>query len=100
MIFLPILSFLALFPTTSANVEKTIFITPEAQALPPDASIDKLLLLSLTETIPTIRTRLNASFPADDNVKGTESWFLLDGLLPTTRYEVRVCWLATVRSHT
>lgn len=31
--------------------------------------------------------------------KGTESWFLLEGLVPGQRYEVRVCWVATVCSN-
>lgn len=30
-------------------------------------------------------------------VAGTDSWFLLANLVPGRRYEVRVCWLATVR---
>lgn len=81
----------------SANVEKVIFVAPEAQSLPQDASIDNLLLSSLSETTPSIRTYLNASFPTEDAPKGTETWMLLEELVPGRRYEVRICWLATVR---
>lgn len=81
----------------SANTEKTIFMAPDAEPPPTDASISNLLLTSLSERYPSVRTHLNASFPTTESPKGTESWFLLEGLRPQTRYEVRICWLATVR---
>ena len=80
----------------SANVEKVIFVAPPAEPFPADASIDNLLLATLTECEPSIRTHLNASFPAEDAPKGNETWMLLEGLTPGRRYEVRICWLATV----
>jgi hypothetical protein len=82
----------------SANVEKTIFLGPPAVTVPdqhPD--LDDLYLIPLSPLHSTVRTRLNASFPTTDSPKGVETWFLLDGLTPGARYEVRVCWLATVR---
>lgn len=78
-----------------ANVEKVIFVAPEAQEFPSDASLDNLLLKRLTLAKPSIRTHLNASFPTDDHTKGTETWMLLEDLTPGQRYEVRICWLAT-----
>lgn len=90
-----ILSFL--WCHASGNVEKVIFIAPAAQALPNDASIDNLLLTSLSETETSVRTYVNASFPTEDAPKGTETWMLLEGLTAGRRYEVRICWLATVR---
>lgn len=78
-----------------ANVEKVIFVAPEAQDFPSDASLDNLLLKRLTLAQPSIRTHLNASFPTDDHTKGTETWMLLEDLTPGQRYEVRICWLAT-----
>lgn len=80
----------------SANVEKVIFVAPSAEPFPTDASIDNLLLLTLSEDSNSIRTYLNATFPTEDAPKGTETWMLLEGLIPGRRYEVRVCWLATV----
>ena len=78
-----------------ANVEKVIFVAPEAQDFPSDASLDNLLLERLTLTKLSVRTHLNASFPTDEQIKGTESWMLLENLTPRQRYEVRICWLAT-----
>jgi hypothetical protein len=79
-----------------ANVEKTVFVTPPAEPSPEDASIDNLLLTRLSELHPSARTFINASFPTTDSPRGTETWILLEGLNPQSRYEVRVCWLATV----
>lgn len=81
-----------------ANVEKTIFVTPGAASPPPDASIDNLLLTRLSEQHPSVRTSLNASFPTPESPKGSETWMLLENLPPHNRYEVRICWLATVRA--
>ncbi|OAL31740.1 hypothetical protein AYO20_08133 [Fonsecaea nubica] len=78
-----------------ANVEKVIFLAPAAGNLPQDASIDNLLLTRLSEQYPSVRTHINASFPSTDFPKGIESWFLLEGLRPGRRYELRICWLAT-----
>jgi hypothetical protein len=86
------------FIHVAANVEKVIFVAPGAQPKPEDASIDNLLLIPLSESHPSVRTYINASFPTTTSSKGTESWFLLDGLIPHRRYEVRICWLATVSS--
>jgi hypothetical protein len=95
-ILLSLLLICACLTHVRANVEKIIFVAPEAQALPSDASIDNLLLTRLSEDFPTARTYINASFPTETASKGTESWFLLEGLRPRSRYELRVCWLATV----
>ena len=80
---------------TLANVEKTIFIAPPVLALPDDSSIDNLYLIPLSHASPSVRTKFNAAFPNDKYPKGTETWMLLDGLQPGSRYEVRICWLAT-----
>ena len=77
-----------------ANVEKTIFIAPLRQ-LVPDASIDNLLLIPLNPQHTTARTWLNATFPTPETPRGTDSWMLLEGLVPDSRYELRICWLAT-----
>lgn len=82
-----------------ANVEKTIFLAPSPSPLPSDTGLDDLGLERLSPLIPVIRTYLNASFPTDDAPLGTESWYFLDNLTPGQRYEVRICYLATVRKH-
>lgn len=107
---LPAALLLLLLPLTHANVEKTIFLAPSApdsysSSSPAkiDPSLDDLGLETLSPGVPLLRTRLNASFPAGSvsegrtgDVDGEESWFLLEELAPGVRYEVRVCWLATV----
>lgn len=79
-----------------ANVEKTIFLAPQASTIPSEESdLDDLGLERLSPDAPVVRTQLNASFPTNDAPSGTESWFFLENLNPGQRYEVRVCWLAT-----
>ncbi len=83
--------------TVSANVEKIIFLGPQAITVPTQhPNLDDLLLIPLSPVHPTARTLLNASFPTQNATKGTETWMLLDGLTTGARYEVRICWLATV----
>jgi hypothetical protein len=93
-----LLSLLAvLLSFVSANVEKTIFLGPPAIAVPKQhPNLDDLCLIPLSPLHSTFRTRLNASFPTTDTPKGEETWILVDGLTPGARYEVRICWLATV----
>lgn len=81
----------------NANVEKTIFLAPVASKVPsrgPD--LDDLGVERLSPENAVVRTRLNASFPTTSAPEGTDSWFFLENLTPGQRYEVRVCWLATV----
>lgn len=84
---------------TQANVEKTIFLAPAPATVPSDEpDLDDLGLERLSPQRPVVRTHLNASFPTTAAPDGTDSWFFLENLNPGQRYEVRVCWLATVRS--
>lgn len=81
----------------SANAEKVVFLAPEIiHSLDQRPTLDELNLAVLTPSNWTIRTHLIASFPTSERVLGTEAWFLLDGLSPHRRYEVRLCWSATV----
>lgn len=83
----------------AGNVEKTIFVAPLPWAIPAEsAAIDDLGLDRLSPADFMLRTRLNASFPTDEEPYGTESWFYLEDLMPGQRYEVRICWMATVLS--
>lgn len=91
---------LTLTSLASGNVEKTIFIAPPRIKIPAEqpAGVDDLGLprLSPAPEDAAIRTRLNSSFPTSDAPGGAESWFYLERLVPGVRYEVRICWLATV----
>ena len=80
-----------------ANVEKTIFLGPEAIHIPnAHPNLADLHLDILTPVHWSIRRQLIASFPNSTNPKGIETWMLLDGLEQDRRYEVRTCWVATV----
>jgi len=80
-----------------ANVEKTIFVAPPTVNIPQQhPTIEDLHLDVLTPDNWSLRTRLAADFPNDKALEGKISWFLLDNLTPSQRYEVRVCWPATV----
>lgn len=82
----------------AANTEKTIFKAPAAITIPDvHPGLDDLCLDTLSPSASPLRTKLSVSFPSEEQPRGTESWFLLNGLVPNQRYEVRVCWVATVR---
>lgn len=78
-----------------ANVEKVIFTAPArlptTPELPPSL---KLNILSRDQS--TLRTHLSVAFPTSSAPAGLQSWYLLDSLVPDRRYEVRICWAATV----
>jgi hypothetical protein len=87
----------ALISFSLGNVEKTTFLAPPAISIPTaHPNLDDLSLIPLSLSHLSARTQLNASFPTEDSLKGNEHWLLLDGLSPGARYEVRICWLATV----
>lgn len=84
---------------TVANVEKTIFLAPEAVNVPQDQlNLDQLQLEILNPTAPTLHRQLRAAFPTPTEPEGPTTWFLLDSLKPYQRFEIRICWLATVRT--
>lgn len=83
--------------TAFANVEKTIFIAPSALTIPLDhPTFENLQLQTLSPENSTIRAQLHSEFPSDNTPLGPASWFILSGLTEGQRYEVRVCWAATV----
>lgn len=91
-ILLPLISTLV-----QANVEKTIFLAPPASTIPSvEPELDDLGLERLSPHSSVIRRGLNASFPTAAAPEGTDSWFFVENLKPGQRYEIRVCWLATV----
>ena len=80
-----------------ANTEKTIFLAPPPIDLPSYSTrLANLPLANLTPDNSSLRTRLSVSFPTPHQPRGNTSVYLLGDLTPGQRYEVRVCWAATV----
>ena len=75
----------------AANVEKTVFLGPSPVTLP---NVPPLAVLSPLD--PILPTRLPVTFPSPSLPRGLDSWYLVRGLHAGVRYEVRVCWPATV----
>ncbi|KAF1926590.1 uncharacterized protein M421DRAFT_211157 [Didymella exigua CBS 183.55] len=83
----------------NANVEKTIFLGPGAVTLSDvRPSLDDLRLYSLSSFNSILPTQLAVQFPSKAEPHGPESWYLLSDLEEDRRYEVRICWPATVSS--
>jgi hypothetical protein len=83
--------------TVNANVEKTIFLGPSPVTLSHvRPSLDDLRLPVLSPPNAVLPTRLPVQFPTEAVPRGLESWYLLRGLDEGRRYEVRICWPATV----
>ena len=93
-----ILQVLAYIASVGANVEKVVFLGPEPTyncyyRLRVDASHRDVL----TPVSSSVRREIAAAFPSPHNSwKGSELWIILDDLEPFRRYEVRLCWSATV----
>ncbi|KAI1973216.1 hypothetical protein LOZ53_001074 [Ophidiomyces ophidiicola] len=86
----------------SANVEKTIFTAPPASLTRWPSSMSDIQSVGLknldilSPSISSIRKRLEAAFPSEQTPLGIQSWFFLADLNPGQRYELRICWIATV----
>jgi hypothetical protein len=94
---LALLSLALAASSVTANTEKVIFLGPEARPVPVDSpTLDDLGLPELSPRRWALRTHLDAAFPTEDAALGASSWVLLNGLKEGQRYEVRVCWAATV----
>ncbi|KAF2274298.1 uncharacterized protein EI97DRAFT_444301 [Westerdykella ornata] len=84
----------------TANVEKTIFVTPQ----PIQHSNDlvnfenthiEALSAAPNSAASVLHTQLPVQFPSSTAPHGRESWYLLKDLEAGRRYEVRICWPAT-----
>lgn len=95
---LPAVSLIALVAEAVANTEKVIFTAPSAITIPNiRPGLDDLNLDTLSPAgLRTLETSLAVQFPSDTAPRGVQSWYLLKDLEPGRRYEVRVCWPATV----
>lgn len=83
-----------------ANVEKTIFLAPPAISISPSHPNLEDLFLDVLTPAPSrwrLRRQVAASFATSTDPRGNETWLLLEGLEEKRRYEVRICWAATVR---
>ena len=96
---IPWLVFLvALIITVNANTEKLIFLGPSAITIPNvHPGLDDLRIDTLSPTGQhTLETQLSVKFPTEAEPRGVQSWYLIEGLQEGRRYELRICWVATV----
>lgn len=81
----------------TANVEKTIFVAPRPGDPRRHAELEAFThLQALSPSSPVLEARLPVHFPTTTAPRGLEYWYLLEGLEQGRRYEVRICWPATV----
>jgi hypothetical protein len=80
------------------NTEKTIFLGPSPVQVPVEhPTLADLQLEALSPQQWSLRTHIQTEFPTNSSNYGQASWYLLQGLQESQRYEVRICWAATVR---
>lgn len=80
-----------------ANTEKVIFTAPDNVVFGDvRPNLSDLRLDTFTPTKLALRTALPVAFPTEQEPRGLQSWYLLENLTPGQRYEVRICWPATV----
>jgi hypothetical protein len=91
---------LQLASIAQANTEKTIFIAPSSIQLPNvHPGLDDLCLDVLSPHNTSLHVQLPVAFASKEAPQGIQSWYLLDRLQSGQRYELRVCWVATVSTH-
>ncbi len=90
--------FAQLIIAVAANTEKAIFLGPSKLPIPIQNPILKDVHLDILSPLHwSLRTHIEAEFPTNVSKYGQSSWLLLNGLEEGQRYEVRICWAATVR---
>lgn len=86
-----------LLVTVQANTEKVIFLGPSRITIPNiSPGLEQLQLNALSPSRNKLETQLPVKFPTDEEPRGTQHWYLIEGLEEGRRYEVRICWVATV----
>jgi hypothetical protein len=91
--------FLLLLQVTAVlcNTEKVIFLGPSSLQVPVEhPTLGDLKLEALSPLSWSLRTHIQAEFPTNSSQYGQSSWYLLHKLQEGQRYEVRICWAATV----
>jgi hypothetical protein len=79
------------------NTEKAIFLGPSSLQVPTEhPTLEDLQLDALSPQQWSLRTHIEAEFPTNMSRYGHSSWVLLHRLQEGQRYEVRICWAATV----
>ena len=93
-----IISLLSSAALVLANVEKVVFLGPRQSAICRNQfDIHLLGHTVLSPSRSSVRQYLTATFPSQSTLwRGSESWVILDALEEGKRYEVRICWIATV----
>ncbi|EON61716.1 hypothetical protein W97_00932 [Coniosporium apollinis CBS 100218] len=85
-----------LLVTVQANTEKVIFLGPSSITIPNiSPGLEQLQLNALSPSRNKLETQLPVKFPTDEEPRGTQHWYLIEGLEEGRRYEVRICWVAT-----
>lgn len=80
-----------------ANVEKILFFGPSSLTISTEhPTLSDLKLHALSPQHTKVRTQLSAGFPTNSSRWGVASWVLLHNLSEGQRYELRICWAATV----
>lgn len=87
-----LLCLVTLAAPVAANVDKAVFRAPQPVTRP--NGLDGLPTLS--PLLALVPAQLPVRWPSDAQPRGKASWYLLAGLHPGRRYELRVCWPATV----
>ena len=96
--FLVLLAFC--FHLALGNVEKIIFKGPSPLAIPSEGpSLENLQLLTINPANATLRTPIQPMWRDEEFPAGTTSWFIMHNLTEGQRYELRLCWAATVSDH-
>ena len=88
------------FQFALGNVEKIIFKGPAPLSIPSEGpTLENLQLLTINPTNATLRTPIQPMWANEEFPKGTTSWFIMHNLTEGQRYELRLCWAATVSTH-
>jgi hypothetical protein len=96
LLLLPLLQAYTVF----ANTEKIIFLGPSSLQVPVESpTLGDLQLEALSPESSSVRTHIGAEFPTNIFKYGQSTWVLLHKLQEGQRYEVRICWAATVCSN-
>lgn len=97
MLFIQLVLLLLQFHAALGNTEKTIFLGPSQVQVPVEhPTLEDLQLEAISPEQWSLRTHVRAEFPTNSSKYGQSSWYLLHGLQEGQRYEVRICWAATV----
>jgi hypothetical protein len=98
MVFIQLVLLLMQTYAVLCNTEKTIFLAPNQVQIPVEhPTLEDLQLEALSPEHWSLRTCIRAEFPTNSSRYGQASWYLLHGLQEGQRYEVKICWAATVR---